>query len=170
MRRGGDRTTYILGSGIAGLASAVYLIRDGGLRGEQICIFEEKVNYGGSLDAAGGVEAGYIMRGERMFSKRFDCTYDLLSEIPSYDSPDISARDDIFNFTRQGSWRSTTRLIDHAGKPVDVSSMGFDNRDGTVTLPTRARNKSAGMLGSSRSDDFAPRLHRRGPEGSVRCC
>jgi myosin-crossreactive antigen len=125
------------------------LIRDGGLRGEQICIFEEKVNYGGSLDAAGGVEAGYIMRGERMFSKRFDCTYDLLSEIPSYDSPDISARDDIFNFTRQGSWRSTTRLIDHAGKPVDVSSMGFDNRDGTVTLPTRARNKSAGMLGST---------------------
>jgi len=43
-------------------------------------------------------------------------------------------------------------------------------RAGTVTLPTRARNKSAGMLGSSRSDDFAPRLHRRGPEGSVRSC
>ena len=41
---------------------------------------------------------------------------------------------------------------------------------GTVTLPNRARNKSAGMLGSRRSDDFAPRLHRRGPEGSVRSC
>jgi FAD binding domain len=40
--------------------------------------------------------------------------------------------------------------------------------DGTVTLPNRARNKSAGMLGSRHSDDFAPRLHRRGPEGSVR--
>ena len=42
--------------------------------------------------------------------------------------------------------------------------------DGTVTLPNRARNKSAGMLGSRRSDDVAPRLHRRGPEGSVRFC
>jgi hypothetical protein len=41
---------------------------------------------------------------------------------------------------------------------------------GTVTLPNRARNKSAGMLGSRRSDDVAPRLHRRGPEGSVRFC
>jgi hypothetical protein len=41
---------------------------------------------------------------------------------------------------------------------------------GTVTLPNRARNKSAGMLGSRRNDDVAPRLHRRGPEGSVRFC
>ena len=41
---------------------------------------------------------------------------------------------------------------------------------GTVTLPDRARNKSAGMLGSRRSDDVAPRLHRCGPEGSVRFC
>src|SRR5580700_9713614 len=41
---------------------------------------------------------------------------------------------------------------------------------GTVTLPNRARNKSAGMPGSRRSDDVAPRLHRRGPEGSVRFC
>jgi hypothetical protein len=41
---------------------------------------------------------------------------------------------------------------------------------GTVTLPNRARNKSAGMLGSRRIDDVAPRLHRRGPEGSVRFC
>jgi uncharacterized protein YbjT (DUF2867 family) len=41
---------------------------------------------------------------------------------------------------------------------------------GTVTLPNRARNKSARMLGSSRSDDVAPRLHRRGPKGSVRSC
>src|SRR5450631_3342666 len=32
------------------------------------------------------------------------------------------------------------------------------SRAGTVTLPNRARNKSAGMLGSRRSDDFAPRL------------
>ena len=154
VRRGGDRTTYILGSGIAGLASAVYLIRDGGLRGEQICIFEETVNYGGSLDAAGGVEAGYIMRGERMFSKRFDCTYDLLSEIPSYDSPDISARDDIFNFTRQGSWRSTTRLIDHAGKPIDVSSMGFDNRDRLALFGLMLRSEQS--LGASRIVDVLP--------------
>ena len=41
---------------------------------------------------------------------------------------------------------------------------------GHCHVTNRARNKSAGMLGSRRSDDFAPRLHRRGPEGSVRSC
>ena len=71
-----NRTAYVIGSGISGLASAVYLIRDGGLRGEQICIFEEGENYGGSLDAAGNVDVGYTMRGERMFGKYFDCVYD----------------------------------------------------------------------------------------------
>jgi myosin-crossreactive antigen len=66
---------YVIGNGISGLASAVYLIRDGGLRGEQICIFEEGENYGGSLYAAGNVDVGYTMRGEQMFGKYFDCVY-----------------------------------------------------------------------------------------------
>ena len=149
-----DRTAYIIGSGIAGLASAVYLICDGGLRGEQICIFEEGVNYGGSLDAAGSIETGYIMRGERMFSKYFDCIYDLLSEIPSYDSLDLSARDDIFNFTRQASWHATTRLIDRAGKPIDVSSMGFDNRDRISLLVLMLRRERS--LGASQIADVLP--------------
>ena len=52
--------------------------------------------------------------------------------------------------------------------PFDMTVL--NDLDGTVTLPNRARNKSAGMLGSRRSDDVAPRLHRRGPEGSVRFC
>ena len=149
-----DRTAYVIGSGIAGLASAVYLICDGGLRGEQICIFEEGENYGGSLDAAGNVDAGYTMRGERMFGKYFDCVYDLLSEIPSYDNPDISARDDIFNFTREASWRATTRLIDCAGKTIDVSSMGFDNRDRLALLRLMLRSERS--LGGSRIADVLP--------------
>src|SRR5580700_8913083 len=53
-------------------------------------------------------------------------------------------------------------------KKIDV--VADNGYFGTVTLSNRARNKSAGMLGSRRSDDVAPRLHRRGPEGSVRFC
>lgn len=149
-----DRRAYIIGGGIAGLASAVYLIRDGGLRGEQICIFEEAANCGGSLDASGSIETGYIMRGERMFSRYFNCTYDLLSEIPSYDNPDVSARDDIFNFTEQANWRATTRLIDRAGRPIDVSSMGFHNRDRISLLALMLRSEDS--LGASRIVDVLP--------------
>jgi hypothetical protein len=53
---------------------------------------------------------------------------------------------------------------------ADQAARSIIGLEGTVTLPNRARNKSAGMLGSRRSDDVAPRLHRRGPEGSVRFC
>ena len=35
---------------------------------------------------------------------------------------------------------------------------------GSVTLPNRARNKSLGMSGSRRGDDFTPRLHGRRPD------
>jgi hypothetical protein len=56
------------------------------------------------------------------------------------------------------------------GKNVTLPEGYERDFKGTVTLPNRARNKSAGMLGSRRGDDVAPRLHRRGPEGSVRFC
>ena len=42
---------YIVGGGIAGLATAAYLIRDGRLAGTNISIFEEGTQTGGSLDA-----------------------------------------------------------------------------------------------------------------------
>lgn len=42
---------YIIGSGIAGLASAVYLIKDAGISGENIHILEKDLIAGGATDA-----------------------------------------------------------------------------------------------------------------------
>jgi oleate hydratase len=47
------RKVYFVGSGIAALAGAVFLIRDGLIPGENIHIFEELKLTGGSLDGAG---------------------------------------------------------------------------------------------------------------------
>jgi oleate hydratase len=54
---------YVVGGGIAALASAAYLIRDGGLLGENIRIFEEAPVMGGSLDGAGSPGSGYTPAG-----------------------------------------------------------------------------------------------------------
>ena len=89
-----------------------------------------------------------------MFEEHYVCTYDLLSEIPSFDNPNISARDDIFNFMREASWCSMARLVDHAGKPTDVSSMGFDNRDRLALLWLILRREDS--LGVRRIDDVLP--------------
>jgi oleate hydratase len=53
---------YLIGGGIASLASAAYLIRDGQLPWANICIFEESPLMGGSLDGAGTPDQGYVIR------------------------------------------------------------------------------------------------------------
>ncbi len=60
---------YIIGAGISGLAAAVFLLRDAGLRGEDIHIFEKLGVPGGSLDGSGDAQSGYLVRGGRMFEE-----------------------------------------------------------------------------------------------------
>jgi oleate hydratase len=78
----GDTKAYLVGGGIASLASAAYLIQEGGIRGENIHILEEASEVGGSLDGQGSPETGYFMRGGRMFTdEAYTCTYDLLARV-----------------------------------------------------------------------------------------
>ena len=82
-----SRKAYLVGGGIAGLAAAAYLIRDGGLLGANITVYEEGEFVGGCLDAGSIAKQGYSMRGERMFENNYVCMYDLASFIPSVDDP-----------------------------------------------------------------------------------
>ncbi|MFE3188284.1 oleate hydratase [Nocardia sp. NPDC059240] len=120
---------YLVGSGIASLSAATFLIRDGGFKGSDIVIFEEQGRNGGSLDAAGSPETGYTMRGGRMFEIHFECTYDMLRSIPSLDNPAVSVTDDTFAFHEDFAWDDHARLIDASGQPIDAHSMGFTERD-----------------------------------------
>ena len=54
---------YLIGSGIASLASAVYLIKDAGVPGDNIHILEKDNILGGALDGAGDAEKGFVVRG-----------------------------------------------------------------------------------------------------------
>jgi len=120
---------YLVGSGIAALAAATFLIRDGGFDGADIHVFEEQEKTGGSLDAGGSADTGYSMRGGRMFEAEFRCTYDLLSGIPSPDDPSVSATQDILDGHEDFAWDDIARLVDGTGKIVDTRSMGFSERD-----------------------------------------
>lgn len=120
---------YLVGSGIAALAAATFLIRDGGFDGGDIHLFEQQESTGGSLDAGGTPEAGYTMRGGRMFETEFRCTYDLLSTIPTLDDPSVSVTEDILAAYEEFGWDDAARLVDADGKITDVRSMGFSERD-----------------------------------------
>ncbi|OAN77130.1 oleate hydratase [Jannaschia sp. EhC01] len=109
---------YIVGGGIAGLATAVYLIRDAGVEGENIHIYEQLGVAGGSLDGSGDSESGYMIRGGRMFEEHFACTFDLFDTIPSSDDPDVSVAEDIKAFNRMVPGSSNCRLV-RDGKPAE---------------------------------------------------
>lgn len=120
---------YLVGSGIASMSAAAFLIREGNFAGSDIVLIEEQNREGGSLDAAGSPETGYTMRGGRMFEVHFDCTYDLLSSIPSLDDPAKSVTEDTFEFHREFAWDDHARLVDADGATIDAHSMGFSERD-----------------------------------------
>jgi oleate hydratase len=122
------RTAHLVGSGIASLSAAAYLIHDGGLTGENITIYEETKAYGGSLDARGNPREGYSMRGGRMFEEKFNCTYDLLSFIPSISNPAKSAKEELMEFHQEFFWNDKARLVSN-GAIVDVANLGFSERD-----------------------------------------
>ena len=60
------KSAYIVGSGLAGLAAAAFLIRDGQMAGEKIHIYEELPVAGGSLDGTDRPNVGFVTRGGRI--------------------------------------------------------------------------------------------------------
>jgi oleate hydratase len=101
---------YLVGGGIASLAAAAFSIRDGDIPGRNITIIEESDKIGGSLDAAGTPEAGYIMRGGRMIESKYFCTYDLFSSIPTLDESKTVTKE-IFEWNETMKISSRSRLF-----------------------------------------------------------
>ncbi|MFI5801234.1 oleate hydratase [Streptomyces sp. NPDC051561] len=146
---------YLVGSGIASLSAAAFLIREGSFAGSDIVILEEQDRTGGSLDAAGSPETGYTMRGGRMFEIHFECTYDLLSSIPSLDDPSKSVTDDTFAFHEDFAWDDHARLVDANGHVVPSHSMGFSERD-RLELVTCVATPEKHLDGKRITDCFSP--------------
>ncbi|WP_163832747.1 oleate hydratase [Spartinivicinus ruber] len=119
---------YLVGSGIASLASAIYLIKDARVVGENIHILEQDEILGGALDGAGDPENGFIIRGGRMHEEHFVCYWDLLSNIPSYDDPGVSVKDESFEFNSRYVSHAQARLLKD-GKRMDLSSFELSLKD-----------------------------------------
>jgi len=145
---------YLIGSGIASLASAAYLIRDGHLPGHNIHILEELDRDGGSLDGKGSPQEGYLMRGGRMFEEHYGCTFDLFSFIPSLDDPKKTVKDEIFAFNKDHKTHAKARLI-AGGKKTDMSSLGFSEKDRIELIKLMALPEDT--LGTRRIEDYFSR-------------
>ncbi len=101
---------YLVGGGIASMAAAAFLIRDGDMIGNNITILEEMETPGGSLDASGSPKDGYSMRGGRMLESKYLCTFDLFASIPTLDDSQ-TVTDEIFQWNRTMKTSSKSRLF-----------------------------------------------------------
>lgn len=121
-----DRKAHLVGGGIGSLAAAAFMIRDGGMGGGNITIYEALPVLGGSLDAGGDPRDGYTFRGGRMLTTdNYECTWGLFKSIPSLVSPGKSVFDETVAFNEENRSHSRARLVDRNRAIVDVSSMGF---------------------------------------------
>ena len=145
-------SAYIVGGGIAGLATAAYLLRDGRVSGDKIHVIEESDQTGGSLDAQGSPARGYVMRGGRMFDEEaYTCTFDLMSFIPSLTDPQKTVKQEFFDFNETFRSHARSRLVAN-GKPVDVSSHGFSTRDRLELMELMIQSEAS--LGTRRIDGY----------------
>ena len=55
------KSAYIIGSGLAALTAACYLVRDGQMKGEHVHVFEKNALAGGACDGY-KYDIGYVMR------------------------------------------------------------------------------------------------------------
>jgi oleate hydratase len=149
---------YFVGGGIGSLSAAAFMIRDGGMAGKDITIYEALGVVGGSLDAAGDPKLGYSMRGGRMLTfDIYECLWGLFKTIPSLISPGKSVYDETVAFNEGVKTHAQARIVDKNRATPDVSTMGFTMGDRLELV--RLFEASEEQLGNDRITDWlSPRL------------
>jgi len=114
------RKAWIVGGGIAGMAAAFYLIRDGHMPGAHITIIEEAPVAGGSLDGAGNPEEGYLIRGGREMNWNYDNLWDMFQDVQALELPEgFSVLDEYRLVNDADSNWSKSRLMHRQGQVVE---------------------------------------------------
>ena len=91
-----EKSAYLVGSGLASLAAACFLVRDGQMPGKNIHILEAMDVAGGACDGINDPTRGYVMRGGREMENHFECLWDLFHSIPSLETPGASVLDEYY--------------------------------------------------------------------------
>lgn len=107
---------YIVGSGLAGLAAACFLIRDAQMPGENITVFESLPVAGGSCDGLHDPQKGYIMRGGREMDNHFECMWDLFRSIPSIVNPGETIFSEYYKLNKEDPNYSLCRVTEKQGQ------------------------------------------------------
>ena len=100
------KSAYIIGTGLAGLTAAFYLVRDGQMKGEHIHVFEKLDLAGGSCDGRKDVTKGFFMRGGREMDNHFEVMWDTFRDVAHDDQQNQHDQNDDGNGRSHNSFSS----------------------------------------------------------------
>lgn len=110
------KSAYLVGAGLASLAAACFLVRDGQMKGEHIHILEEGSLPGGACDGIKDNERGFIIRGGREMENHFECLWDLFRSIPSLEIENASVLDEYYWLNKKDPNYSLMRATVNRGE------------------------------------------------------
>ncbi|NEG69583.1 oleate hydratase [Bifidobacterium choloepi] len=110
------KSAYIIGTGLAALTTASYLVRDAQLDGKNIHVFEKGSLPGGALDGAFIAGEGYVMRGGREMDNHFEVMWDVFRDVPSIMDPSHSMLDEYYWLNKEDPNYSLCRATRSRGR------------------------------------------------------
>ena len=128
------KSAYIIGTGLAGLSAAFYLVRDGQMKGEHIHLFEKLDLTGGSCDGRKDITKGFYMRGGREMDNHFECMWDMFRSVPSIETPDVSVLDEYYWLNKHDPNYSLCRATEDCGKDAHTDKMFKLDRESAMAL------------------------------------
>ena len=117
------KSAYIIGTGLAGLSAAFYLVRDGQMKGENIHLLEKLDLAGGSCDGRRDVTKGFYMRGGREMDNHFECMWDMFRSVPSIETPEVSVLDEYYWLNKHDPNYSLCRATINCGEDAHADKL-----------------------------------------------
>ena len=111
-----QKSAYIIGSGLAALSAACFLVRDGQMSGKRVHILEKEQIAGGACDGYKYEGLGYVMRGGRDMDNHFECMWDLFRSIPSIETEGVSVLDEYYWLNKKDPNYSLCRATVNRGE------------------------------------------------------
>jgi oleate hydratase len=138
------KTAWFVGSGLASLAGAAFLVRDAHMPGRNITILEELNVPGGALDGIKEPEKGFVIRGGREMEDHFECLWDLFRSIPSLEVEGASVLDEFYWLNKDDPNISLQRATMNRGEDAKT--------DGLFTLTRKAQKEIVKLFLATREE------------------
>ena len=129
-----EKSAYLVGSGLASLAAACFLVRDAQMPGKNIHILEAMDIAGGACDGIDDPTRGYVMRGGREMEDHFECLWDLFHSIPSLEVPGASVLDEYYWLNKHDPNYSLCRATVNCGKDAHTDKKFTLDKESALAL------------------------------------